>query len=199
MKYAIAFLTLILAAVAGAETVQQKVDALNAKTETVLSAWLEVAPVTMERSPLYRGTIAWVEIAADGTVQRKSQEIIVRDLGVVGQETAYWMGQLPAPLKPETKYLTSRTVSGWGALTAAAQATAIESFCNSVYKGANAGASDIREFSTSPVNGTTIRVSGFFDLGTTWQRQEWYVRLIDPNGSVASPYSNIEFQKVVAE
>lgn len=197
MKYMIAFLTLILAAISSAETVQQKVDALNAKTETVLSAWLEVAPVTMERSPLYRGTIAWVEIAADETVQRKSQEIIVRDLGVVGQETAYWMGQLPAPLKPETKYLTGRTTAGWGNLSATAQATAIENFCNSVYVGANAGAGNIREFSTTPVNGSTIRVSGYFDLGTTWQRQEWYVRLIDPNGSVASPYSNIEFQKVV--
>lgn len=67
-----------------------------------------------------------------------------------------------------------------------------------------AGARDIREFQCEPVDGSTIRVSGYFNTGaglTTWERMTWFVKLLDPNGSVAPDgqgnYANIEFQRVV--
>lgn len=195
LRYAILWAAVAVAAIAGADTLQQRVDALDA-APNVLEAWIEVAPVSIGRAgTVYAGRVAWVE-SSGSTATQKGVDVIVVNLGVVGQEAAYWLNDVPGPLKTETKYLTSRTTAGWGALTAAAQSEAIESFCNSVYKAANAGASDIREFSVTATNGSTIRVSGYFDIGTTWEHQTWYVRLIDPNGSVTAPYSNIEFQRV---
>lgn len=130
--------------------------------------------------------------AATGVVQDNAVEVWID-----AQGACWWAGRRPSVLPQiDVKFLTSRTASGWGALTAAAQSTAIQGFCNSVYQSVNVGAGNIREFSVSPVDGTTIRVSGYFDIGTTWQQQTWYVRLIDANGSVSAPYSNIEFQRV---
>lgn len=195
LRYIILWLAVAVAAITNADTLQQRVDALDA-APNVLEAWIDTAPVSIGRAgTVYAGRVAWVE-STGSTAQQKGIEVIVVNLGVVGQEAAYWLNDVPGPLKTEAKYLTSRTAGGWGALTAAAQSAAIESFCNSVYKAANAGASDIREFSVTATNGSTIRVSGYFDIGTTWEHQTWYVRLIDPNGSVTAPYSNIEFQRV---
>lgn len=196
-RYIILWAAVALAAIAGADTLQQRVDALDA-APNVLEAWIEVAPVSMGRAgTLYAGRVAWVE-STGATATQKGIEVIVLNLGVVGQEAAFWVNDLPGPLKPSTevKYLSSRTTGGWGALTGAAQLSAIEGFCNSVYGTANPGAGAIREFTATPTNGTTIKVSGYFDLGTTWEHQTWYVRLIDANGSVTAPYSNIEFQRV---
>jgi len=197
LRYIILWAAVALAAITGADTLQQKVDALGA-APNVLEAWIEVAPVSFGRAgTLYAGKVAWVEVSGQ-TVQQRGIEVIVKNLGIVGQEQAYWVNDLPGPLKPSTevKYLSSRTTAGWGALSGAAQLSAIEGFCNSVYATASPGAGAIREFSATPTNGTTIKVSGYFDLGTTWEHQTWYVRLIDPNGSVSAPYSNIEFQRV---
>lgn len=200
-RYIILWLAVAVAAIAGADTLQQRVDALKA-APNVLGAWVEVAPVSLPRGgELYAGRVAWVE-ATGSTASQRGIEVIVLNSGKiengVNVEQAYWVNDLPGPLKPSTevKYLSSRTTGGWGALTGAAQLSAIEGFCNSVYAGANPGAGAIREFSATPTNGTTIKVSGYFDLGTTWEHQTWYVRLIDANGSVTAPYSNIEFQRV---
>ncbi len=203
-------LVITLAGFAHADTVQQKIDQLNAKTGVVLAAWMEVAPAPIQRSnvnpqsdPLYLGVIGWIEIV-DGAAVRRNNDIIVKDLGDVVEgvniEQAYWVGSIPTPLRAETKFLSSRTAGGWAGLTRAAQLSAIQTFCNAVYKGAVAGARDIRDFQCEPVDGSTIRVSGYFNTGaglTTWERQTWFVKLIDPNGSVVSPYDNVEFHRVV--
>lgn len=194
---------LTLCGTAHAVTVQGLLDALNAKTGVVLSAWIDVTPAVMPRSDLHLGTIAWVEIA-DGAVTKQTKDIIIKDLGDVVEgvniEQAYWVGGVPGPLRPEGKFLSARTTGGWAGLTRAAQLAAIQSFCNSVYKGAVAGARDIREFQCEAVDGNTVKVSGYFNTGASlaeWQRQTWFVKLLDANGSVAAPYSNIEFQRVV--
>ena len=61
---------LTLCGTAQATTVQGLLDALNAKTGVVLSAWIDVTPAVMPRSDLHLGTIAWVEIA-DGAVTKQ--------------------------------------------------------------------------------------------------------------------------------
>ncbi len=197
MKYFIALLTIALAAFTQAESLQAKVDALGA-APGVLEAWIDIAPVSMGKAgTLYAGKVAWVEVS-NGTVSQKGIDVIVQHLGEVGQEAAYWVNDLPGPLKPvsDTKYLNGRTAGGWANLTGAAQLTAIQGFCNSVYAGAFPGASNIREFTCTAIDASTIKIGGYFDLGTTWEHQTWYVRLLDANGSVAAPYSNIEFQRV---
>lgn len=200
MRNLIAFTLVLLASLpTWGDTLQQKVAALDA-VPGVLEAWIDREPEPVGKAgTLTRGVVAWY-VLTDGTVKLEASDVLVSQFGVEGQEAAYWLQQIPAPLRPasEVKYLSSRTTGGWAGLTGAQQLSAISTFCNVVYASANAGASAIREIEVDPVDGTTIRVTGFFDIGTTWQKQEWYVRLIDANGSVAAPYSNIEFQRVAA-
>lgn len=182
-------------------TITERVESLDAAAG-VLSAFTKGEVETIGGN-LHTQRVEWVTTSGD-VANSFAARLIVDEYGTE-TEAAYWLGELPAPLRPvvpEEKYLTARTVSGWGALTAAAQKAAIESFCNEVYKAAVAGARDIREFTVTPVDGTKVKVSGYFNAGqnnTTWERQTWYIRLIDANGSVAAPYSNIEFQRVIGE
>lgn len=173
-------------------TFVERLAELNA-AEDVLEAVAQSEPALISGfETLYRASIryAWVE---NGLAKDSLDELI----GVGGAEGSWHWRRLPEPLRVEAKLLTARTAGGWANLTLAAQRTAVENFCNSVYQAANQGAQAIREFSVSPVSGNIVRVSGYFDLGSTWKMRQWYIRLIDANGSVAAPYSNIEFREIV--
>lgn len=141
--------------------------------------------------------IDWILDSSADVALRQGAELFVRNAGQQN-ESAVWSGGVPAILQTQAKFLTSRTAGGWAALTYAQQFTAIQNFCNAVYKTKEAAAGDIREFNVVPHDGSTVKVSGMFYVGTTtsWKPMAWYIRLIDPNGSVASPYSNIEFHQI---
>lgn len=181
------------------ETAEQLRVRIAAKPGVISCNWAQGAqPASIpNHGTLYRGILEWWYIE-NATMKKGSGEVGIVDLGTE-TEAAYWMIVTPAIDAPvvDTKYLTSRTANGWAALTGVQQKTAIQDFCNAVYAAASPGAGAIREFDVQPTSGSIVKVSGYFDLGTTWERQTWYIRLIDPNGSVAAPYSNIEFQKVI--
>lgn len=176
-------------------TLEEKLAEISAKPGVLGAAIIPLGQPT-GFTTLHAAKIAWYLDAGNSVTQGQHAEFIITGKDTP-QEAVYAIGNTPPILQAESKFLTARTAGGWGALTAAAQFTAIENFCNGVYISANPSASNIREFSVSNVNASTIRVNGMFDIGTTWEPQSWYVRLIDPNGSVAAPYSNVEFQKIV--
>jgi len=199
IRYTILWAAVALSAIAGAETAQAKIDALNA-LPNVLQANFARAPQSIPFfGELYTATIGWY-YTTNGVAENSSAEVVIVALGTP-QEAAYWLTKTPTILQPvvETKYLTTRTAGGWAGLTGAQQKAGIQNFCNKVYKDAANVDGNIREFDVQPVDGTTIKVSGYFDLGTTWEHQTWFVRLIDPQGSVSAPYSNVEFQRIVEE
>ena len=183
-------------------TIDEQVAALAA-APNVLRAFQAGDPKTIFGGNLHMVRVEWFTVSGN-VVNSEAQSLIV-DKMTEPEEAAYWLGNIPAPLRPapaEVKYLTSRTTGGWGTLTAAAQKTAIQNFCNEVYKVANAGAANIREFTVEPIDGTTVKVRGNFNTGngfTEWTPMAWYVRLKDANGSVAAPYSNVEFHRVTGE
>lgn len=152
-------------------------------------------PNSREAHPVFPGweiaRIAYLQTnAATGVIADNAVEVWIDSQGA-----CYWARRRPAVLETEVKFLSSRTAGGWASLTRAQQWTAIESFCNSVYQGANAGAQAIREFQVAPVTGSIIKITGYFDKGTSWALESWYVRLIEANGSVTAPYTNIELEK----
>lgn len=176
-------------------TLAEKLTEISGKPGVIGAAIIPLSRPTGFET-LDAAKISWYIDAGDGVARGHSAEFLISGKDTP-QETVYAIGNAPVILQAETKFLTSRTAGGWGALTAAQQFTAIENFCNGVYIAANPSASNIREFNVSNVNGTTIRINGMFDIGTTWEPQSWYVRLIDANGSVAAPYANVELQKIV--
>lgn len=186
-------------------TVDQRIAQIS-EASGVISAFME-REEAITNANLYLITIRWYYLK-DGIALRDEAQLIV--LNRTSQdpespETAYWFVRTPSILvvPTEVKYLTSRTAGGWASLSGSAQKAAIENFCNEVYKAANAGAANIREFSAEPINGTTVKVRGNFNTKDAnnafnqWTPMVWYVRLIDANGSVATPYSNVEFHKVI--
>jgi hypothetical protein len=192
MKYLILFATLTQAALSYGDTLQQRVDALDG-APNVLEAWIEVAPVSIGRAgTVYAGRVAWVE-STGATATQKGIEVIVVNLGVVGQEAAYWLNAIPEPLKPATPdaYITGRTVPFTKAQ--------VESFCNTQWKATsgNAAARDVIEFSVENVTANTVRVSGLFhDVATNNRLQLTYlISLVDANGSASG--ANVKFEKVV--
>jgi hypothetical protein len=189
-------------------TVTERIDSL-AEAPGVLAAFRAVGAAGQARpvgGNLHAVLVHWYTVEGDITTEGKGNLIVINaeSEDPEAPEVAYWLGQLPGPLRPaapEIKYLTDRTTGNWGNLSSAAQQAAILEFCNAVYKEAVSGARDIREFRVEAIDGKTVKVSGYFNVGENlaqWQYMTWYIKLIDANGSVASPYSNIEFQAVVA-
>ena len=192
MKYFIALLTIALAAFTQAESLQAKVDALGA-APGVLEAWIDIAPVSMGKAgTLYAGKVAWVEVS-NGTVSQKGIDVIVQHLGVVNQEAAYWVNDLPGPLKPAPAdaYITGRNTPFTKAQ--------VENFCNTQWKATsgNAAARDVIDFTVQNVSANTVRVQGLFHDVATGNRVRltYLISLVDANGSTSG--ANVKFEKVV--
>jgi len=176
---------------------QVLVDELNAKTGVVLEAWIEDAPVSMGRAgTLYAGKIAWVQVDSS-IVSQKGHEVIVKVITDENQqvtsETAYWVNNLPDPLKPATPdaYITGRTQPFTKAQ--------VESFCNTQWKATsgNAAARDVIQFTVENVSGNTVRVSGLFHDVATGNRVKltFLITLVDANGATSG--ANVKFEKVI--
>lgn len=191
-RYIILWAAVAVAAIAGADTLQQRVDALDA-APNVLEAWIDTAPVSIGRAgTVYAGRVAWVE-SSGSTATQKGIEVIVVNLGVVGQEAAYWLNAIPDPLKPATPdaYITGRTVPFTKAQ--------VEAFCNTQWKATsgNAAARDVIQFTVENVTGNTVRVSGLFHDVATNQRVKltYLISLVDANGATSG--ANVKFEKVI--
>ena len=182
-------------------TLEQRLAQIEA-VPNVAEAAIVVTPreITAFSSIKY-AKIDWIIDDGSGVGVRNGAELFVKNAGLP-EESALWSGSIPAILQPAPKFLTSRTTGGWGDLSSAQQIAAIQNFCNEVYKAKEPGAGNIREFGIAAVDGTTVRVSGFFNTPdaqsqlTQWVPKTWFVRLIDANGSVASPYTNVEFHLI---
>ena len=189
-------------------TIAERIESL-AEASGVLAAFRAVGAAGQARpvgGNLHAVLVHWYTADGDITTEGKGNLIVINaeSEDPEAPEVAYWLGQLPGPLRPvvpEVKYLTARTAGGWANLAGTAQKTAILGFCNEVYKAATPGARDIREFEVTPIDGNTVKISGNFNIGAAldeWAPRTWYIKLIDANGSVSTPYSNVEFQAVVA-
>lgn len=192
LRYAILWAAVAVAAMAGADTLQQRVDALDA-APNVLEAWIDTAPVSIGRAgTVYAGRVAWVE-SSGSTATQRGVDVIVVNLGVVGQEAAYWLNSIPEPLKPAEPdaYITGRTQPFTKAQ--------VESFCNTQWKATsgNAAARDVIEFTVANVSGNTVRVSGLFHDVATGNRVKhtYLISLVDANGAASG--ANVKFEKVI--
>lgn len=192
LRYAILWAAVAVAAMAGADSLQQRVDALDA-APNVLEAWIDTAPVSIGRAgTVYAGRVAWVE-SSGSTATQRGVDVIVVNLGVVGQEAAYWLNAIPEPLKPATPdaYITGRTQPFTKAQ--------VESFCNTQWKATsgNAAARDVIEFTATNVSGNTVRVSGLFHDVATGNRVKltFLITLVDANGATSG--TNVKFEKVI--
>jgi hypothetical protein len=195
MRYFLLFIALAYGLVTNAATVAERMTELQAAT---IAARMVGTPDPIWESATVHTVDVEYWYIDDETIRDNIVTMAIRFYNNQGgTEDAYWLRRVPEPLRaPDAvKYLEDRTVSGWGQLSQGQQEAAIEGFCNSVYQAANPGAEDIRRFTVEAVSGDTILVSGDFDTGTTWQNQHWYVHLIDPDGSVAAPYTNIRFER----
>lgn len=196
MRYVLVLIALAYGLATNADTLVEREAQLSAASG-VLDVWRENDnPTPVPRSQaLWQITLHYA--VSDGPSSRlESATLLIYDYSGES-ESATWFRRVPEVLRAEEKFLSDRTTGGWDGLTRAQQWAEIESFCNEVYQAAAVGAQAIRSFNVSSIQGDTVQVSGYFDLGNTWQYQTWFIRLVNPNGSVAAPYSNIEFKRVV--
>ena len=120
--------------------------------------------------------------------------LVVVDYGLQ-TEAAYWHRGIPVHLVPAPAAPSYFSARSGTAITA----QNIKDFCNATWAQLHAGAPSIRSFSVEPVDGSTVRIHGDFCTapGGTWTNAVYYVRLVDPNGSVAVGNSNIKFEQVI--
>ena len=190
MKYLTILLILAIATVTHAATMAEQLAVVQAAPGVL------AAEITKPATPIQGfNTLSLAEVTYylldSGIVSSNAIEMIVVDQGKP-TEAGYWTRRLPTILRqapvPE-KYITDRTVSF--------TATQIEAFCNAVWRSANSGADDIIEFVVTTIDGRTVRVSGKFDVGAELREQrEYYIWLVDPNGSVAPGNANVKFQRI---
>lgn len=200
MKRIITTLILLIAiAPTWAETAQAKIDALNNKAlyPNILQANYEVTPKTVHPlfGELYVATVGWY-YTENAVAKHGSGILIIVSLGTQN-EAAYWLGSAPTILTPEVKYLSGRTASGWGAQTGAQQLAAISTKLNEYWVNAQGAARDpILNLTITPTNANTILASGVFDTGSAWEQRQYYVTLVDPNGSLTAGNANVKFRRV---
>jgi len=195
MRFSILLLTLALGLPSYADTFNQRLTALQGASN-VIGAHQEGSLV-----PLFDGgeggvTVHRAEVqywAIDGdTIKPQTKALVVVNQGTQS-EAAYWLGGIPEPLRtpPVELYITDRNTP----FTAAQ----VETFANAAWADALSPGftpRPIRGFSVQAVDGSTVAVSGHFNTAAgTWERQEWYIHLVDANGSVVIGNSNIEFER----
>lgn len=149
---------------------------------------------------LHSAQIEWY-YSVGGVSKVASGEVLITALGDPENESVEWMEQVPPLFRPAATgtYISARTVNGWGALSPAAQETAIHAFLSDAWRTAqtNEDLDDIRELQLRPVGPNTLRAQGSFHLGFTWTEKTYYVHLTDANGSISPASGNVVFEQVV--
>lgn len=181
-------------------TVQERTEQLKALPE-VLEAWIESTPVSVPRAgEIYKGRLAWAHLSG-GIVRIDGHDIIVVKLGVIGEEAAYWLNQVPEILRPAPAdaYITGRTAAAAANPKRPFTSAEVESFCNAQWRATNgnSGALAIKEFSVTNIDANTVRVTGLFhDVATnTRPRLTYLITLVDANGATTG--TNVKFEKVI--
>ena len=181
-------------------TVQERIAELNAVPE-VLDAWIDRTPASIPRAgELYIGRLAWAYLAG-GVVRLDGHDIIIVKLGVIGEEAAYWLNQVPDILKPATPdaYITGRTAAAAANPKRPFTSAEVQSFCNTQWRltQGNSAARDVIEFSLTNLTSNTVRATGLFHDVATGNRVRLtcLITLVDPNGAVSG--DNVKFEKVI--
>jgi len=190
MKYWILIATLLYSAATMAATLEERMTQLRAVT--LQAEHDEPAHVGSGFLNLHITNVTYYVVEGDIVTVNKVTAIISNYLGE--GEAAYWLRSLPEPLRvvvPDPLF-PARTAS---TITAAQ----VETFSNAAWLAANANAAAIRGFSVTPIDGNTVQVSGKFNIpndALPWQDRSYYIRLVDPNGSVTLGNANIKFERV---
>lgn len=135
---------------------------------------------------LHGAVISILVDAGNGIFRRSNHDVLILGYGTP-QESAGWVNGLPQPLQVDAGLL--------GGKVTAAQ---VETYCNTQWRAANAGATDILDFQVAPIGTKGVHVSGLFHLSTaTPQRQArkaFAIWLVDPAGQPTG--ANIKFMEV---
>ena len=182
-------LTLVLAAIpVVADTLTERVTALT-NASGVLAVQQQGDPEQVI-SGIHLAKVTYWAVEGDA-VKANTVGLIITDYQ--GQsEAAYWLNRTPSVLVPAPEaptYITDRNTP----FTAAQ----VEAFCNSLWQIANPTAGPILNFTVTAINGKTIRVAGDFDIAAnTREHREYYIWLVDANGSVTPGNANVKFERI---
>jgi hypothetical protein len=169
-----------------AETLQQKLDALSA-APNVLEARTVRGPASVPGfGNVYTAQVLWF-YTENGVAKKSSAEVIITSLGLVGSEAAYWLSEIPAPLRP----VVPITFLGAKAFTLAQ----VETFVNAKWVAANATANPIQDFTATSIDAKTVEVAGLFDVAGTRERRTYRIWLVDPAGNISG--ANAKFERVL--
>lgn len=171
-------------------------EAQLAAADGVIASYTSKSPTQAHKAPdgIYVAQISHA-VEVGQVAELRTATALVKNFGLVDEE-AWWFNGLPEVLKTAapTVYFSARTV---GTVTAAQ----IEAFCNATWKSLpnQSAAPDIREFSVVPVDGKTVRFEGYLNTGAAgalWTHKKYFIRLVDPNGSVSVGNANIKFEAI---
>lgn len=152
---------------------------------------------------LHKCNVTYYHATGD-VVTANTVEVLVSHYLDVGNEVAYWVRQVPEPLRVVVaqKFITDRTGGGF---TLAQVMTKVQQVWAKEQENAIPAREPIRGLSISYVNGTTILVDGSFDTGTTnsenervYQDRRYRMWLDNPNGSVTAGDANIKWRRETA-
>lgn len=150
----------------------------------VIAAEVTLGPQPASGFAGLHGAVISVVVDAGGNVFRRTNHDVLITGSGTPEEVAGWVNGLPQVLHVDPPLLGGKV-----------DAAAVETFCNAKWKAANTQATDIREFSVQPINPTTLRVSGLFDVSGTREPRQYLIWLVDPNGAVSG--SNAKFERLM--
>ena len=193
-KFTIALMALLVAIVSNAATVDERLTEIKAASGVVDAAITQDATAIPGFLTLSIAQITYY-IQSGNVAQGNAVSLLVVNSGQQ-TEVAYWERRLPSVLAPpdsDETYITDRATPF--------KKPQIETFCNALWLEANPGVGPIKQLTIANIDGTTVRVSGEFDIGNSVrERRDYYLWVVDVSGSYApnAANTNIKFERIKA-
>lgn len=165
---------------------------LELKDAAAAAPGVIAAEVTLGPQPasgfrnLHGAVISVVVDAGSNVFRRTNHDVLITGSGTP-EEVAGWVNGLSPVLQPESTLLNGKVTP-----------EQVESYCNTQWKAAVPGASDIMDFHVGPLGTKGVVVSGLFHTApgasAKWVRKSFAIHLIDPNGQPTG--ANIKFIEI---
>ena len=165
----------------------EELKAQAAAGPNVIAAEVTLGPQPASGFQNLHGAVISILVDAGGSVYRRSNHDVLIVASGKPEEAAGWVNGVPAPLQVDPGLLGGKVTK-----------EQVEAYCNTQWKAAVPGATDIMNFQCNPLGTKGVQVSGLFHTAPGASARQvnksFAIWLVDPAGQPTG--ANIKFVEI---